>query len=190
MFNRLKAIRLQRGLNLSEGARAVGTTPSQLLKLERGETRLNDRWLGRLAKAFETTAADIIGEGPARVPLVGYIGAGEQVFHFEGDDDHAEPIEAPPDAGELDVAYAIRGDSMEPAYHEGDIVIVRKGVKAREEFLRRDCAVRVHDGPTLFKKVLAGSRRDVFHLVSYNRSEVLSDQRLDWAAPVRWIRRF
>lgn len=191
MVNRLAAIREARGLSLSEAARRIGTSPSQLLKLERGGTKLHERWLARIARGYETSPAEILGDGPRKVPLVGYVGAGAQIFHREGDDDTPlETIDGPPDSDERDIAYKITGDSMEPVYRGGDIVIVRKLAFDPAAILERDCAVRVHEGATLFKRVKASTTPGRFHLLSYNPAvEIILDAALDWAAPVRWIKR-
>jgi transcriptional regulator with XRE-family HTH domain len=59
MTNHIKSIRLARGLTLSELARLTSTTPAQIQKLERGERRLTDAWLKRLAVALQCHPVDL-----------------------------------------------------------------------------------------------------------------------------------
>lgn len=59
-MNRIKELRAERGWSMEVLAEAVGTTASQISKLEKGKRRLTDIWMGRLAEAFGVNAAEIL----------------------------------------------------------------------------------------------------------------------------------
>jgi hypothetical protein len=60
------------------------------------------------------------GEKSSQATMMGYIGAGDQIFPF--DDEHAwDSIAAPPDL-KNPLAAIVHGDSMLPVYRDGDIL--------------------------------------------------------------------
>ncbi len=64
-MNRIRELRLRRGLSLDESARLVGTSVQQLSRLERGERRLTDAWMRRIAVAFGVHPATLLANfGP------------------------------------------------------------------------------------------------------------------------------
>lgn len=64
-MNRIRELRLQRGQRLDEAARLVGTSVQQLSRLERGERRLTDAWMRRIAVAFGVHPATLLADfGP------------------------------------------------------------------------------------------------------------------------------
>jgi phage repressor protein C with HTH and peptisase S24 domain len=109
-------------------------------------------------------------------------------------DDHIpgaglDNIEPPPgEAGNI-VAVIVRGASMYPSYNDGDIIFYRREDATPEDtFIGRECVVRLTDGRMLLKRVIHGSRRGRYVLVSHNAPEI-TDVEIDWAAPVRWVKR-
>lgn len=60
--SKLRLIREDRGFSLQDLADLIGTTNQQLSHLELGKRKLTQDWLRRLARALDTTAADILGE--------------------------------------------------------------------------------------------------------------------------------
>lgn len=61
-----------------------------------------------------------------------------------------------------DIASYIEGDSMEPEYHDGDVVLIR-----REMYSSPDVYVVDYDGKSYLKKVY--KEKDHFRLVSFNK---------------------
>jgi transcriptional regulator with XRE-family HTH domain len=61
-MNRLRTIRLARGLSLEEAAKRVGTSLQQLGRLERGERKLTEDWMRRIAPALGVRPADLISD--------------------------------------------------------------------------------------------------------------------------------
>lgn len=59
-MNRIREIRLARGLTESELARRVGTSQPQIRRLEAGQRRLTEEWMRRIAKALDVRPADLL----------------------------------------------------------------------------------------------------------------------------------
>jgi transcriptional regulator with XRE-family HTH domain len=58
--NRITEIRRAKGLSLADVAAAVGTTKSQIKKLENGDRRLTLDWMHRISKALGVSLTDLI----------------------------------------------------------------------------------------------------------------------------------
>lgn len=136
----------------------------------------------------------LTGEGAEPVPratLAGTVGAGERV-EPSPDEDHLEQIDGPPGLSAPAVAVRVRGDSMLPAYQNGDTLFyewTEKGV-VPDRAIGRDCVVQLKGGDMLLKKMLRGSRPGLYHLISYNPAMApLQDQAVLWASPVLWVQR-
>lgn len=192
MKNRIRELRKARGLTLEQVARQANTTNQQIHRLETGQRRLTAEWMERIAAAFGVRPADLLPDSePPRVAVVGYVGAGDEVYPI---DDHTpgagiEEVEVPPgEAGEI-VAVIVRGESMYPSYNDGDLIFYRRDDATPEHtFLGRECVVCLADGRILVKRVIQGSRKGRYTLVSHNAPEIV-DIAIQWAAPVRWVRR-
>jgi phage repressor protein C with HTH and peptisase S24 domain len=144
--------------------------------------RINQTYQGALPQPPKTAGST--------VPLVGYVGAGAAIHPF---DDHEkgsglDDVDAPPGHNGAMVAVQVRGDSMYPAYHEGDLIFYARTTTGviPELCVGHECVVEVENGPTLVKQVERGSRAGRFTLVSYNAAPMV-DVKLAWATPVAWI---
>lgn len=138
-------------------------------------------WSGRGPEQFD---------GPRGTPLVGYVGAGEEVIPF---DDHAQGsgLQSLPLILGLEnaVAVEVRGDSMRPVYRPGDALYYRRDDSVPpDKLIGRECVVRLRDGRMFVKVLRRGTRKGRFSLHSYS-AELMEDQDVDWAAPVEFIRR-
>lgn len=69
LANRLRELRLGRGLSQSAVARLVHTTPAQIGRLEKGERQLTQKWLERLGRALQCQPADLLPLPSATPPL-------------------------------------------------------------------------------------------------------------------------
>lgn len=121
------------------------------------------------------------------LPLIGYIGAGDTIFHF-GIGEARERVPAPPDVAR-GIAAQVRGSSMLPVYRDNDLVIGTEHQGAIEDLVGSDCFVQVQDGP-LYLKILRKGTKGRFTLESYNNAvPPILGQAVEWAAPVSWVKR-
>ena len=76
---RLKTLRLLRGWTLQQLATALGTTPTQLSRLENGKRRLKQDWIVRISAALGVDVGDLSSDyaGP---DLVERMGAASDTF--------------------------------------------------------------------------------------------------------------
>jgi phage repressor protein C with HTH and peptisase S24 domain len=146
----------------------------------------------KLAKIYEVDLEDIDPDGAdtARVPVVGYVGAGEVVHSF----DTVEPLEwitPPKRPGAEDTnAVIVRGDSMWPAYKPGDLLFYVPCDTIADNAMDQDCVVRLATGEMYVKTLKRGTAPGRYRLASC-RSSVpdIDDVEVAWAAKVRWVER-
>lgn len=62
MKNNIRDIRKAKGLSAQKLAERIGTTQQQVTRLERGDRRLSDVWMEKLAKALKCKPSDLINE--------------------------------------------------------------------------------------------------------------------------------
>ncbi len=197
---RIRALRKLLGLSQASLARRVGVDQSNVSRWESGAPP-DDAHIVRLAElAGQHPAAFRYGRLPEagseaaptdKVSVVGYVGAGQEIFAL---DDHArgaglEEVEAPEGVGrDTMVAVRVRGESMHPL-RDGWVLFYRRDQNGvPEACLNRLCIVKLaDDGPVMVKELHRGYRQGHFVLSSWN-APPLEDVRLDWAAPVLSIR--
>lgn len=148
----------------------------------------------KLADALEVPAAYLL-EGDERfritVPVVGIVSGGEGWTPFESF--HRDACEkATFELGDHDmIALDVRGDSMSPAYRDGDQIFCQRRFGAGiHNLMGQDCVIETAEGEHFVKILEKGSRPDLYCLRSYNPFfKVIDDVALNWAAPVVWIKR-
>lgn len=125
MANRVAELREALGLSQSDLAEMIGTTKSQLGKLERGERRLSDHWAQRLAphlgvQAFELFMPNGMSITLRQVPLIGRISCGNWQEAIENPEGSVPTISGGPRS------FALRpeGDSMDQLIADGDGYVV------------------------------------------------------------------
>lgn len=199
IWRAIDAVAARRGLSPSGLARAAGLDPTTFNKSKRTTPDGKPRWpstesVSRILVAAETGwdefAALLAGRpgGSGRaMPIVGMARAGADGFF----DDQGFPVSAEetvrfPDLGE-DRVYAleIAGDSMEPTYRAGDVVIVQPGASVR----RGDrVVVRTRAGEVM-AKVLGRRNEQSVELISANPSyppRQVPVAEVDWVARILW----
>lgn len=191
MKNRLRELRKALGLTLNDVAGAAGTSNQQLGMLERGERRLTVEWMQKLAPVLGVEPKDLLPDaGQSRpIPVVGYVGAGAQIFSI---DDHEkggglEEVEAPiPGLPQSTVAVQVRGRSMEPAFYPGDLIFYdRQDSGDLTHLSGKECIVRLNDGRT-FIKIMRRLPDGGWYLHSNNDDPILGIG-IAWAAKVKLI---
>ena len=199
IWRALDALAQRRGLSASGLARAAGLDPTTFNKSKRQAADGKPRWpstesVSRAIEAAETTwdefAALLAGKsgGAGRaVPIVGMARAGADGFF----DEQGFPVGSDetvrfPDLGE-DRVYAleIAGDSMEPVFRAGDIVIVQPGASVR----RGDrVVVRTRAGEVM-AKLLGRRNEQMVELLSLNpahKPREIPAADVDWIARILW----
>ena len=199
IWRAIDALAARKGMTASGLARAAGLDPTTFNKSKRQAPDGKPRWpstesVSRALAAAETNwedfAALLVGRsgGAGRaIPIVGMARAGADGFF----DENGFPVGADetvrfPDLGE-DRVYAleIAGDSMEPTYRAGDVVIVQPGAAVR----RGDrVVVRTRAGEVM-AKVLGRRNDQTIELTSLNPAHTpreIAVSEIDWIARILW----
>lgn len=196
MQNNIRKIRNQLGMSLDAVAKLCNTTRATIMKLEKGQMQLTTGWIDKISKALKCSSFDLIFDANTvpMVPVLGYVGAGSEVFTI---DDHEvgaslEEVECPVGyTPENIVALRVRGDSMEPQMEDGWLIFYKRkdddGVPP--DCIGELCIVKLENDGLLVKKIRQGSRPGVYHLLSKNPSkDPIVDARVQWASKVIDIR--
>lgn len=195
MADRLRQVRERAGFESArEAARAFGWNENTYKSHESGIRGIPHERIKRYAAAFRVSPAWLWnGDGSpdqVTVPIVGYVGAGQEITPI---DDHEkggglEEIEAPPGVTSGVVAVRVRGDSMYPAYLDGDTLFYSRKTVDLGECVGRECIVRLRDGRSFVKTLQRGTQPNTVTLMSHN-APPLWDVEADWIAPVEWVKK-
>lgn len=187
-----KRIRKRLGLTLEEAAELTGVSNGQLSRIERGESGFTSDSLRAIANGYRCRPSELLEHSPAPpVRLVGYVGAGHEVVPFDDvpEGEGHELVERPPGETREVVAVRVVGDSMWPAYADGDVLYYADPNGLCESaVLHKACACRTAEGRTLIKLVERGSEKGLWTLASYNGPPI-RDVALEWASPILWVRK-
>jgi phage repressor protein C with HTH and peptisase S24 domain len=198
IWRALDALATRRGLTPSGLARAAGLDPTTFNKSKREMADGRPRWPSTESLALALDAVDATfddfaallagGAGAGRaIPVVGMARAGKNGFF----DDQAFPVGAEetvrfPGLSE-DPVYAleISGDSMEPLFREGDVVIVQPHAAVR----RGDrVVVKTREGEVT-AKILGRRNEQSIELISINPTypvRLMPAQDVEWTARIVW----
>ena len=199
----IDALARDHGLTASALARRAGLDPTTFNKSKRITREGKPRWPSTesVAKVLDATGASLgqllgyIDDGlpaaaakGATIPLIGSAQAGDRGYF----DDAGYPCgggwdEIPfPEVGDVH-AYALEvsGDSMEPLYRDGDLVIVSPAASVR----RGDrVVVKTVEGEVMVKQLVRQSARRI-ELVSLNPAHSgrsLAAEEVAWMARILW----
>jgi len=198
----IDALAARHGLTASGLARAAGLDPTTFNKSKRVTAAGRPRWPNTesLARVLDATGSSLDAflslvtndEGPERaqrnVPLIGLAQAGRGGYF----DDAGFPAGAgweevafPDFKDEHAYALEVSGDSMEPFYREGDIIIVSPAADIR----RGDRVVVKTTKDEVMVKVLARKSANRVELRSFNpayEDRVFDMQEIVWMARIIW----
>lgn len=193
----IDALAARHGMTASALARAAGLDPTTFNKSKRVTAEGRPRWPNTesLSRILEVTGTDpeefLAGEGQPhtnRVPLIGFAQAGGGGYF----DDAGFPIGGgweetafPEIKDEHAYALEVTGDSMEPFYREGDIIVVSPAAEVR----RGDRVVVKTVAGEVMAKVLMRRTRERVELHSFNPAHdprILKPQEILWMARIIW----
>jgi phage repressor protein C with HTH and peptisase S24 domain len=199
VWRAIDALAARRGLTASGLARAAGLDPTTFNRSKRATPDGKPRWPSTESVARALAAADanwedfaalLAGQSSASgraIPIVGMARAGAEGFFDEnGFPVGAEETVRFPGLGE-DRVYAleIAGDSMEPTYRAGDIIVVQPGAAVR----RGDRVVARTRAGEVMAKVLGRRNDQSIELLSLNSAHpprTIKAEELDWIARIVW----
>lgn len=171
--------------SIAEAARKFRAHPQNWADHEANRRGISPQQALKYGRWLKVSAGWILtGQGAAErvtIRLMGYVGAGAQVFPFDAE--QLDEIDAPVGAQEGDVAFIIRGVSMGSVFSEGGLIVVRPCAEV-SECLYRLAIVDLDDGRRLFKQVTPGSKPGLHTLLSQNDAPIV-DVRVTAAARFR-----
>jgi phage repressor protein C with HTH and peptisase S24 domain len=189
----LTAFMESRGLVRTTWCKASGVSESSVRWFLSGRTRsLNDATYRKLAANQNVPVAVLRGEEIAltrTLPIRSYVGAGAEVIPF--DDDPPIDTVALPDWSDLaSEGYVVRGDSMRPMFHDGDVLFPQRYASSPDRHVGGIVLVELKDGRRLVKKLMRGARSGRWTLLSVNPDEPpLQDQQVVRAAGIPFVKR-
>lgn len=147
------------------------------------------RTLRAVGQQLDLTVAEMVGEPPepVRVSIIGTVSAGEGWIAVSDGEYETITLDASADA----IALRVRGDSMSPAYRDGDLIIGARRATARaDNLVGLDSIVELQDGRRFVKIIAKSAVKGCVTLRSYNVGHKdVEDVKLAWVAPVIWVRR-
>ena len=190
--DRLRQSRIDAGHDsASAAARALGLKEAAYRHHENGTRVFGADAAKRYAKAFRVDADFLLWGlgGKTTIPVIGYIGAGSEVYPF---DDYAmgegiERIPSPPGCPAGAVAVQIRGMSQYPIYSDGDVIVYAERRPDVGSFIGRRCIVGLADDRIMLKTLAPGSAPNLFTLISHNAPPI-ADVVVEWCARILWVR--
>lgn len=179
---RIREAREALDLTQEQLAEIVGCKQTDVYRIETGKVT-HSKYLAPILKFLHLSE-----NTHAVVPLVGYIGAGAEVFAIDDHEkgDGLEMIPAPP--GMLNgIALIVRGTSMTPKYDDGEVIFIEKTVYAIDSLIGENCYIQLPDGRSYLKKLQYGSRPGLYSLISYNAPPII-DVPIERAYPIAFTK--
>ena len=160
-MNRIKELRLLKGLRQQDLCNALGVTQGTLSGWENQKHQPDLSMLRQLAELFDVSVSDVIGE-ERMIPVLGRVQAGIPIEAVEQMIDEIELPKYLRGQGEF-FGLIVRGRSMEPKMENGDYIIVQK----QESVDSGDIAVVLIDGNDATVKKITLHENGV-SLIPYN----------------------
>ncbi|BEV45384.1 helix-turn-helix transcriptional regulator [Afipia carboxidovorans] len=186
------------GLSPSGLAKRAGLDPTTFNKSKRVTNDGRERWPSTesVAKALAATGVSVdtfahfieSSSRTVQVPLLGFAEAGSGGYFDDGGFPVGEgwnEVGLPSVNDEHAYALEISGDSMKPAYRDGDVIVVSPGAPIR----RGDrVVVKTKDGEVMVKELRRRTQK-VIELQSLNPAHpdrTLPTAEIDWVARIVW----
>jgi phage repressor protein C with HTH and peptisase S24 domain len=200
IWNALDRLAAHSGLTPSGLAKKAGLDPTTFNKSKRITPEGRPRWPSTesVAKSLAATGSSIelfmtllseTGKPPiTNVPLIGFAQAGAGGYFDDGGFPVGkgwEEIAFPQVTDEHAYALEIAGDSMKPAYRDGDIIVVSPGAPVR----RGDrVVVKTRSGEVMVKELRRKNSKNIElkSLNSEHRDRTLPMTEVLWIARIMW----
>ena len=193
----LKQCRKQKGISQAELASKLGVTQQAVGKWESGKSSPDPSTVARIAELLNTTADYLLGlyrpvsnvsapeerffgsYSESLIPVIGTVKAGYGALAFE--EDYGQEYARVKDPSNY-FYLVVRGDSMEPRIHDGDLALVHKqdtlengdlgvliygdeGEGTLKRYLQRgNCVVLQPFNPTYKEMVIKGEDLNNLHI--------------------------
>ena len=162
---KIKELRQRKNITQQELAKRIGLSQSHLSLLEAGKRSLNFDQIEKIAKTFGMSIYEFFDEGIndrryGPIPVISWVQAGkfdEAVESWEG-----ETVFSIKKVSPRAFALRVEGDSMEPRFMEGDIIIVDPALGCENG----DYCVVWLNGEVTFKKL--GKNEKEIRLIALN----------------------
>ncbi|MGY6569656.1 MAG: S24 family peptidase [Salinarimonas sp.] len=202
IWNAVDRLAEAHGLSASGLARRAGLDATSFNKSKRVSSDGRERWpssesIAKILAATGSSIHDFVGlvdpQAPQThmsVPLVGWAQAGAgRLFTEDGMPAGTgwEEIAFPDHGPDRLFALEVSGDSMEPLYRDGDILIVSPDAAIRKG---DRVVVRLHNGEVMAKELERRTLQNV-ELRSLNAdhaNRVVPVPDIDWIARIMWVR--
>lgn len=183
MGNNLKKLREAAGWTQEKAASELGVSYGQYIKLERGERKLTQEYINRAMKAYGVDSAAVL-QARTMVPVMGYVGAGAAAHYYSDSQGHLDEVQMPPGGNENTTALEVRGDSLGTFFNQWIVYYDDVRNPVTSDLIGRLVVCETVDGRVLVKKLMRGTLRGHFHLLSQTESPI-EDVELVWAARVK-----
>lgn len=199
IWNALDRLAARAGLSPSALAKRAGLDPTTFNKSKRITPDGRERWPSTesLAKVLAATGTSVdvfvrfiedTAHAVQTVPLLGFAEAGAGGYFDDGGFPVGkgwDEVGLPSVNDEHAYALQISGDSMKPAYRDGDVIVVSPGAPVR----RGDrVVVKTKDGEVMVKELKRRTAK-LLELQSLNpahRDRTLSTADIEWIARIMW----
>lgn len=192
---RLRKARMHAGLTIAQAAEAFGQKLSTYTQNDNGTRGFGREKAEIYARRFKVSLEWLMtGKGPMvpgrgrTLKVLGFVGGGAAIHELDehGRGDSLDEIDAPPGTGRDAAAVVVRGDSMWPAVHDGEIIVYDEPTDDPARLIGRKVVVKVVDGRMLVKMLRRGSLPGFWSLDSFNGPPIENVELL-WAAPITAI---
>jgi repressor LexA len=157
-------------------AHAMGVRPGAVSEILSGIRLIKASEIGPISEYL----------GLNSVPIMGRIGAGASIEpeHEQVPPEGLGEVELPFPIAEETIAFEVSGDSMEPKYENGDVIVVyREQRHPLSSFYGEEAAVRLKTGERYLKTVERGKSPTMVNLTSFN-AKPINGVKLEWIGEI------